>query len=379
MKPVVVKMSKKYWPSRSVAPSETTTLTSKSVLPQGSWLAAGQAQVHAIVQIFAAAIATAVHVAHHEIALVDILSCEEEAMVVGPHAALKFAPIARHFDEAIPIIRARGARIRRILVDGIAAGERRAPAVIVERAREVMHVSAAIAFRAVVHVVEVKLRLVAAEAAIYLAGVVRQRVVDARQNRLAIAQLDKARRHFAAFFFARGTIAIRPDGVRALRRHARVEIGALVTGGDVQLITLAEVHEIAGLGKILIPALMGEGFTPGPALHRAAQSLWITERVVRRRRVQQQRIATEFDLPLVEIRVIRQPLGSRLVHRRAVCVEKYGLVIVAVGEAGCDAAHPVRGHISHPIERLRERACTEQRRARRARGFGGEGASGERA
>ena len=113
-----------------------------------------------------AAVLGAVIVDHHEHAFVDILGREEEAVVVRPHGALVLAVVAgTGVMPPLPSGPPRR-RIRGVGIDLVAAGERGAPAVVVEGAGEVMHVGGAIAFRAVVGVVEVQLVLVAPEAAV---------------------------------------------------------------------------------------------------------------------------------------------------------------------------------------------------------------------
>ena len=143
--------------------------------------AARQPQIDAVVEHLVAAVRTAVIVHHEEIAFVDILGGEEEAVVVAPHGALDLAEIARHIDETAIAVGSRRATIGGLRVDLVAPRQRRAPAIVIERAREVVHVGGAIALGAVMRVVEVQLALVAAEAAIVLA-IRRQTVVDADQE-----------------------------------------------------------------------------------------------------------------------------------------------------------------------------------------------------
>ena len=129
------------------------------------------------------------------IAFVDILSGEEEAVVVGPHGALVLAEVAGDVDEAAVAVGARGLSCRsRVDVDLVAPRERRAPAIVVEGAGEVVHVGGAVAFRAVVRVVEVQLVLVAPETAVLRSRSVGSVVVDAGDDGLAVAALEEGRR-----------------------------------------------------------------------------------------------------------------------------------------------------------------------------------------
>src|SRR5262249_56914295 len=137
-----------------------------------------------------AAILGCVIVDHHQHAFVDILGGEEEAVVVGPHGSLVFAEVAGDRGDTAVAIGATGGRDRGIDVDLVAPGKGRAPAVVVEGAGEVVHVGGTIAFRTVMRVVEVQLMLVAPKAAV-LGTIDRQIVVDAGNDRLAVATLDQ--------------------------------------------------------------------------------------------------------------------------------------------------------------------------------------------
>ena len=130
----------------------------------------------------------------HEIALVDVLGGEEEAVVVGPHGALHLTPVARHLDDAGAVSGPAALWSVAVRIDLVAPGQRGAPAIVVERAREMMRACGAVALGTVVGVVEVQLGLVAAEAAV-LRAVHWRVVVDAGQDRLAVAPLDQERRH----------------------------------------------------------------------------------------------------------------------------------------------------------------------------------------
>ena len=74
--------------------------------------------------------------------------------------------VAWHLDNAAVVVGTAGRQDRRVGVDLVAPGERRAPAIVVEGAGEVVHIGGAIALRAVVGIVEVQLVFVAAEAAV---------------------------------------------------------------------------------------------------------------------------------------------------------------------------------------------------------------------
>ena len=159
--------------------------------------AAGQPQVGARGDGLVSTVAAGVVVHHADIALVDVLGGEEEAVVVGPHGALQLAPVARHLDDAGAVVGPGRPAVGAVGVDLVAAGERGAPAVVVEGAGEMVGAGGAVALRPVVGVVEVQLRLVAAEAAV-LGAVDGRVVVDAGEDRLAVAPLDQERRHAAA-------------------------------------------------------------------------------------------------------------------------------------------------------------------------------------
>src|SRR5262245_8164344 len=107
--------------------------------------AARKLLIDAVDKALVAAIRTAVIVDHAEIALVDVLGGEEEAVIVGPHRALDLAEIARDIDKAAVAVGSRRARVSGPGVDLVAPGERGAPAIVVERAREVVRVGGAVA------------------------------------------------------------------------------------------------------------------------------------------------------------------------------------------------------------------------------------------
>jgi hypothetical protein len=67
-------------------------------LPESN--SAGQPQIHSVVERLVVTVFTAVIADHAEVALVDVFGREEEAVVMGPHRALKLAEIARHIDKA---------------------------------------------------------------------------------------------------------------------------------------------------------------------------------------------------------------------------------------------------------------------------------------
>ena len=116
--------------------------------------AARQAQIDPVAERFVATIRPAVIIDHPEIAFVDILSGEEEAMVVGPHGALQLAEIAGNIDETAIAVGSRCAAVRRLRVDFVAPGERGAPAIVVEGAGEVVDVGGAVALGTVVSVMK---------------------------------------------------------------------------------------------------------------------------------------------------------------------------------------------------------------------------------
>src|SRR5262245_51737659 len=61
---------------------------------------AGQPQIDPVDELLVAAVRATVVVDHHQVALVDVLRGEEEAVIVGPHRALDLAEIARYLLEA---------------------------------------------------------------------------------------------------------------------------------------------------------------------------------------------------------------------------------------------------------------------------------------
>ena len=87
--------------------------------------------------------------------------------------------------------------IRALGVDLVAARQRRAPAIVIERAGEMMGVRRAVALGAIMRVVEMQLRFVAAETAI-LRAVYRQVVVDPGQDGFPVSALEKGRRQGSA-------------------------------------------------------------------------------------------------------------------------------------------------------------------------------------
>ncbi len=99
--------------------------------------------------------------------------------------------------------------------------------------------------------------LVASEPAVVF-PVLRQIVVDAGQQRLAVARFDQGRRSRTAGL---GTLAEGPDLVRPLSREFRME------GGIVP--HLRHRHEVSDLRKEFSPALMGEEVSGRASLDRA--------------------------------------------------------------------------------------------------------------
>src|SRR5215475_14822595 len=209
--------------------------------------AAWQAQIDTVVENLVTAITTAIVADHAEIALIDIFGREEEAVVVAPHGSLNFTPIASYVDQAAIVIGAGRARIGGIGIDLVAPGQRRAPAIVVESPWEVVTVGSAVAFCAVVGVVEVKLGLVAAEAVV-LSAIDRRVIVDSHDDRFAVPPLDQGRRKDALAGLLAGSIG--PDAVRLLRREVGME--ALVRPD------LGQRHDVADLGEELGPPLMGK-------------------------------------------------------------------------------------------------------------------------
>src|SRR5262249_60289825 len=101
----------------------------------------------------------------------DFRGGKKEAWVVRPLGPLDPGEPPRHIDQAAMAVGSRGARIRRPGVDLVAPGERGAPAIVVEGAREVMRVGGTVALGAVVRVMKVELRLVEAEARLVVGAV----------------------------------------------------------------------------------------------------------------------------------------------------------------------------------------------------------------
>jgi hypothetical protein len=306
MKPSVVKMSKKHWPSAAIGP--------------------------------------AVIIHHHERALVDILSGEEEAVVVGPHAALQLAVVAGDVGQAAVAVGAGGLLDGGVFIDLVTPRQRRAPAIVIKGAREVMYVGGAVAFRAVVGVVEMQLGFGATEAAVQILALVLgqfgilQTIVDAHQQRLAVAGLDQQRRHGAARVLAH---AISPDAVGLLGGHRRVEAIARVD--------FAEREDIADLGKELVPALMGEDLPGRATLHWPAFGDGVAKRVGAGR------LAGIGGFPRIEIVVVGQALGLELIGGR----RKQGI-------AAAVARERQRAGNFQPVQGLGELARTKQRAARSA-------------
>src|SRR5262245_21005237 len=191
---------------------------------------------------------------------------------MGPHGALNFAPVARYVDQTTVIVGGRRAGIGRLSIDLVAPRQRPAPAVVVERSGEVVTVGSAVALRAVVSVVVMELRLVAAEAVrSVIRAIDRRVVVDAGDDRFAIPRLDQERwKGSLAGDVAR---SVRPDAVRILRREVGMEFGV----GR----TLRPRHHVADLGEELLPPLMRKegqaGFRIGrsTSLDRTHVSDWI--------------------------------------------------------------------------------------------------------
>src|SRR5665648_150023 len=120
-------------------------------------------------------------------------------MVVEPERALQLAPVAPYIDRGAVVVAAGRPGIQMIGIDRLLAGETRAPVIIVELAGEIIGVVGAVARRPIMRIVVMDRGLVPSEA-IILGPVIRQAIIDARNNRLAIAELDQRRRQRAARF-----------------------------------------------------------------------------------------------------------------------------------------------------------------------------------
>ncbi len=229
-------------------------------------------------------------------------------------------------------------------VDRVAAGERRAPAVVVEGTGEVVGAGGAVALGAVVGVVEVQLGLVAAEAVV-VGAADRRVIVDAGADRLAVAALDQPRRHLAGEGVA-GAVA--PHAVGLLIGEERMELGA----GRAR----RQRHDVADLRCELRPALMGEDLARRPALHRATAGDRVEVRV------------GALAAVVGEVGMIGQPLGGGV-------VEPGRIVAIAVGPG----RHRDRRLQPEPRQRLGELQCPVERASRRAGRHRGVGAARERA
>src|SRR5215510_12632020 len=227
--------------------------------------AAWQPQIDPVVEYLVGPVRSAVIVDLHEIAFVDILGREEETVVVCPHGALDLAEIACDVDETAIAVGSRCARIGGLGIDLVAPGKRRAPAIVVERAGEVVRVGGAVALRTVMRIVEMELGLVVAEAVVVL-GVDRRVVVGPEQDGLTITALDEHERQGPA---REPAGAPGPDGIRILRREIGVEPGV---GCE-----LAPCRHVADLGEELVPALMGEHLAGWAALDRSSPGYRISE------------------------------------------------------------------------------------------------------
>ena len=86
--------------------------------------------------------------------------------------------IARHIDETAIAVGPGGSAVGSVGVDFVAPGKCGAPAIVVEGTGEVVDIGGAVALGAVMRVMKVELRLVAAEAVIICAAY-RRIVVDA--------------------------------------------------------------------------------------------------------------------------------------------------------------------------------------------------------
>jgi hypothetical protein len=119
-------------------------------------LTARQPQIDAVVQLLVAAVGATVVVDHGaDIALVDILGGEEEAVVVRPERTLKFTEVAGDIDEAAVTVGSRGPPVRGAGIDFIAPGQRCAPEIVIKGAGEMVGAGGTVAFCAIVGVVEV--------------------------------------------------------------------------------------------------------------------------------------------------------------------------------------------------------------------------------
>jgi len=195
-----------------------------------------------------------------------------------------------------------------------------------------------------------QLGFVAPEAFVVLA-VERRAVVDARQDRFAVAPLDQERRQGAAH---EASAPVGPDAVRVLRRHALMEFAA---GRD-----LAERHDVADLGEELVPALVREDFAGRAALDRPA----VVERV--EERIAVVGIARVGVVPVGEFVVPGEPLRIALAERhRPLRVAGHRILGQRVRRLQREARH-----------RLAELGRSTERAARRAGRDVGVGAARER-
>src|SRR5262249_28429337 len=177
---------------------------------------------------------------------------------MGPHGALNLAPVARYVDQPAGIIGGRRARIGRLSIDFVAPRQRPAPAVVVERAGEVVAVGSAVALSTVVSVVVVELLLVAAEAVV-LGAIYRRVVVDSGGDRFAVPRLDQEWWKCSRMGVAR---SVGPDAVRSLRREVGMEF---LVGRS-----LRPRHHVADLGEKLRPPLMRKEGQAGLWIGRSA-------------------------------------------------------------------------------------------------------------
>ena len=207
-----------------------------------------------------------------------------------------------------------------------------------------MRVRRAVAARGVVGVVIVRGLAVGAEPAVDRRVAV-QAVVEPEQRGFAIAQLHQRRRQGTAPAHVGRQ---RPDLVHALIRHRGVELHPCRTA--------AERHDIADLGQVFLPALMGEILAGRTSLHRPDVEVGVAE--VRA-------------AGIGEIGVVGQPFSRGLVHR-------VGEMHVRFGPPG-DRLEGPRLLQVEPRHRLGEGLRPEERTARRpGRDALREGAGSER-
>src|SRR5262249_52379879 len=181
--------------------------------------------------------------------------------------------VAGNSVDAGAVVGTAGGQDARVGIDLVAPGKGRAPTVVVEGAGEVVHVGGTIAFRPIVGVVEVQLVFVAPKAAA-LGAVDRQVVIDAGDDRLAVAPLNQGRRHGPRRRVEVGMApGIGPGGVWCEERRATIAY----TEEVLPWRRLRQREDIADLGEELVPTLMRKDLAGRASRHRAAPGNGIGE------------------------------------------------------------------------------------------------------